>query len=53
MDNQLFDYSPITERDAIHWPGGARIAFYVGLNIEHYQIDRPSTSIFPLSLIHI
>ncbi|WP_328582387.1 polysaccharide deacetylase family protein [Streptomyces sp. NBC_00370] len=47
MDNQLFDYTPITERDAIHWPGGARIAFYVGLNIEHYQVDLPSTSIFP------
>ncbi|MCE4942051.1 MULTISPECIES: polysaccharide deacetylase family protein [Streptomyces] len=47
MDNQLYDYSPITERDPIAWPGGARIAFYVGLNVEHYQVDRPSTSIFP------
>ncbi|GII97350.1 polysaccharide deacetylase family protein [Sinosporangium siamense] len=47
MDNRLFDYSPIVEREAIHWPGGARIAFYVGLNIEHYLVDRPATSIFP------
>ncbi|MFF2808280.1 hypothetical protein ACFVT2_14130 [Streptomyces sp. NPDC058000] len=47
MDNQLYDYSPITERDPISWPGGARIACYVGLNVEHYQVDRPSTSIFP------
>ncbi|WP_234440482.1 hypothetical protein [Streptomyces rimosus] len=47
MDNQLFDYSPIVEREPIQWPGGARIAFYVGLNVEHYQVDRPSTSIFP------
>ncbi|MEU6117227.1 polysaccharide deacetylase family protein [Streptomyces sp. NPDC047117] len=46
MDNQLYDYSPIVEREPIHWPGGARVAFYVGLNIEHYQVDRPSTSIF-------
>lgn len=46
MDNQLFGYSPITERPPIHWPGGARVAFYVGLNVEHYRIDRPSTSIF-------
>lgn len=46
MDNQLFGYSPITERPPIHWPGGARVAFYVGLNVEHYQVDRPSTSIF-------
>ncbi|MEU4204975.1 polysaccharide deacetylase family protein [Streptomyces sp. NPDC039022] len=47
MDNELFDYSPIVEREPIHWPGGARVAFYVGLNVEHYRIDRPSTSIFP------
>ncbi|GCD47770.1 polysaccharide deacetylase family protein [Streptomyces paromomycinus] len=47
MDNELFDYSPIVDREPIHWPGGARVAFYVGLNVEHYQVDRPSTSIFP------
>ncbi|NKI43386.1 polysaccharide deacetylase family protein [Streptomyces physcomitrii] len=46
MDNQLFDYSPIVEREPLHWPGGARVAFYLGLNVEHYQVDRPSTSIF-------
>jgi len=44
-DNALFDYSPITERPPIHWPGGARVAFYVGLNIEHFHLDRPSTSL--------
>ncbi|MEV4124788.1 polysaccharide deacetylase family protein [Nocardia sp. NPDC049707] len=47
MDNALFDYSPIVDRAPIHWPNGARVAFYVGLNVEHYQVDRPSTSIFP------
>lgn len=46
-DNRLFDYSPITERPRISWPGGARVAAYVGLNIEHFLIDRPSTSIWP------
>jgi hypothetical protein len=30
MDNELYDYSPISERDPIHWPDGARVAFYVG-----------------------
>ncbi|MEV6334490.1 polysaccharide deacetylase family protein [Nocardia vinacea] len=47
MDNALFDYSPIVDRAPIRWPDDARVAFYVGLNIEHYQVDRPSTSIFP------
>jgi allantoinase len=35
MDNELFEHSPITQRPPIRWPGGARVAFYVGLNVEH------------------
>jgi peptidoglycan/xylan/chitin deacetylase (PgdA/CDA1 family) len=46
MDNQLYDYSPIIARPKLEWPNGARVAFWVGLNIEHYEIDKPSTSIF-------
>ncbi|ASO21152.1 peptidoglycan/xylan/chitin deacetylase (PgdA/CDA1 family) [Actinoalloteichus hoggarensis] len=46
MENTLFDYSPITERPPIIWPDGAKVACYVGLNVEHYLLDRPSTSIF-------
>ena len=45
-DNDLFDYTPIVEREPIHWPGGARVAFYVGLNIEHFHVDSPSTSLW-------
>ncbi|MEO3973645.1 polysaccharide deacetylase family protein [Streptomyces sp. CAU 1734] len=47
MENQLFDYSPLPERRPVHWPDGARVAFYLAVNVEHYRIDRPSTSIFP------
>ncbi len=46
MDNQLYSYSPIVNRAPLKWPNGARIAFYVGLNIEHFKVDKPSTSIF-------
>lgn len=42
-----FTYSPITERAPIRWPGGARVAVYIGLNVEHFLPDRPSTSIWP------
>ena len=42
-----YDYSPITERPPIQWPGGAKVAVYVGLNIEHFLIDRPSTTLVP------
>ncbi|WP_040793060.1 polysaccharide deacetylase family protein [Nocardia paucivorans] len=47
MDNEIFDYSPIVDRTPIHWPGNARVAFYVGLNIEHFHLDRSATSIYP------
>ncbi|MGW4501999.1 polysaccharide deacetylase family protein [Micromonospora sp. NPDC004336] len=45
-ENRLFHYSPITERPPINWPGGAKVAVYIGLNVEHFLIDRPSTSIW-------
>lgn len=45
--DELFSYSPITERPQIRWPGGAGVAVYIGLNIEHFLMDRPSTSIWP------
>lgn len=45
MENQLFEYSPIVDREPIHWPDGARVAFYLGLNVEHFLVDRPSTSL--------
>jgi peptidoglycan/xylan/chitin deacetylase (PgdA/CDA1 family) len=46
----LFDYSPITERPKLSWPDGKRVAFYVGLNLEHFLPNEPSTSIWPLDL---
>jgi allantoinase len=46
MDNNLYKYSPIAARPKLTWPNGARLAFYVGLNIEHYLVDKPSTSIY-------
>lgn len=46
MDNALYDFWPINKRPPIKWPGDAKIAFWLGLNIEHYEIDKPSTSIF-------
>jgi peptidoglycan/xylan/chitin deacetylase (PgdA/CDA1 family) len=47
MTTLPFDHSPITGRAPISWPGGARVAVYIGLNIEHFLLGRPSTSIWP------
>lgn len=46
MENTLYAYSPIVSRPRISWPRGARIAFYVGLNIEYFELGKPSTSIW-------
>lgn len=50
MEQQLYPYSPIVDRPPLAWPDGARVAFYLGLNIEHYVIDQPSTSISPATV---
>jgi peptidoglycan/xylan/chitin deacetylase (PgdA/CDA1 family) len=46
MDNTLYEYSAIVDRPKLAWPQGARVAFYAGLNIEHFEVDKPSTSIW-------
>jgi peptidoglycan/xylan/chitin deacetylase (PgdA/CDA1 family) len=47
VNYDLYAYSPIVEREPLRWPGGARVAFYLGLNVEHYHVDRPATSATP------
>jgi allantoinase len=41
----LYSYWPIPERPPLTWPDGKRMAFYIGLNVEHFEMGRPSTSI--------
>jgi allantoinase len=42
----LFDYSPIIHRPPLILPDGANVAFWIGVNIEHFELDKPSTSMF-------
>lgn len=35
-----YDYSAIVERPAYDWPGGARLAFYLALNVEQFAFGR-------------
>lgn len=45
MDNPLFDYSAIVDRAHRPFPGGARVAVWVGVNVEHYQYGKPALSL--------
>jgi allantoinase len=38
-------FSPITRRPALTMPNDARVAFWIGYNIEYFMPGRPSTSI--------
>jgi allantoinase len=49
MENNLYRYWPIVRRPRLELPNGARVAFWVGLNIEHFLLDKPSTSITPVT----
>ena len=40
MFNARYDYSPIIHRPELEWPGGARIALWLGPNIECFHIDK-------------
>jgi peptidoglycan/xylan/chitin deacetylase (PgdA/CDA1 family) len=41
MDNTLYDYHPFNARPKLELPDGKKLAFYVGLNIEHFYVDVP------------
>lgn len=44
-----YRYSPIVDRAPIEYPEGTRCALYIGLNIEHFHMGRPATSVSPLT----
>ena len=35
-DSGRFAYSPITQRPQYTWPNGAKLALYLGFNVEHF-----------------
>jgi peptidoglycan/xylan/chitin deacetylase (PgdA/CDA1 family) len=45
-----YSYSPLSAREPLRWPNGAKVALYVALNIEHYRIDQPEKSISPQTI---
>ena len=40
-----YDYSPIVGRPKVEWPGGARVALLVIVNVEHFRFDRPTSDL--------
>ena len=44
MDHPHYDWSPIIKREILKWPGDARIAFCVIVNLEHMEWNPPEDS---------
>ena len=40
MVKNRYDYQPVLKRKKLEWPGGARLAFWVGPNIEFFYLDK-------------
>lgn len=49
MDNPLYDHSPIVRRPRLELPDGARVAVWIGVNVEHYAFGRPALSLAPFT----
>lgn len=45
MPTPFYDYSPIVRRPLLTLPDSARLAFWVGVNVEHYAWGRPALSL--------
>jgi peptidoglycan/xylan/chitin deacetylase (PgdA/CDA1 family) len=41
MDHSLYPYSPMPARPVLAWPQGARVAFWVLLHLEYWELDAP------------
>jgi allantoinase len=48
-DNPLYEHSSIARRPRLELPGGARVAFWVGLNVEHFRFGAPALSLAPFT----
>lgn len=44
-DNPLYDHSSLPQRPKLELPEGKKVAFWIGLNIEHYLFGQPALSL--------
>ncbi len=49
MDQPFYPWSPITARPVLRWPGDARVALVVIVNLEHWDWEVPPGTPLPVS----
>jgi allantoinase len=45
MDNPYYAYAPLPARPRLRWPSGARVAFWVLLHLEYWELDPPKEAV--------
>ena len=45
MDNPYYAYAPMPARPRLSWPNGARVAFWVLLHLEYWELDPPKEAV--------
>ncbi|MBI3707196.1 MAG: polysaccharide deacetylase family protein [Proteobacteria bacterium] len=45
MDHGHYPFSPLPARPALGWPNGARVAFWVLLHLEYWELDPPQEAV--------
>ena len=45
MGRPPIEYSPLVDRPALRWPENARVALWVQMNIEHWEVSGPGTAL--------
>ena len=44
MDHEYYEFSPIATRRRLRWPGGARLALCVIVDLEYFELKPPETA---------
>lgn len=50
MHHNRYDYEPVIHRAPLRWPHDARVAVWVIPNVEYYDFNGQSTSLYPLGV---
>jgi peptidoglycan/xylan/chitin deacetylase (PgdA/CDA1 family) len=47
MAQSLIGYTALVDRVPLHWPKDARVALWVQMNLEHWEVEGPGTTLPP------
>lgn len=40
MDHKRYGWSPLSERPPLRWPGGARLALWINVSVQHFPLNQ-------------